>query len=121
VARVPLVPSTPRSNHSAAQKQTARPHHPCLQACRAARGRAAQPQRPQHASHRHPLLLKNKTPAPTTRACRRAVPLAIALLNPSAPSMPAVDTLSRLTHDADSEVAQSAVLGLGIIGAGGYG
>jgi len=32
--------------------------------------------------------------------------------------MPAVDTLSRLTHDSDSEVAQSAVLSLGIVGAG---
>uniref|UniRef100_A0A7S3QP44 26S proteasome non-ATPase regulatory subunit 2 homolog n=1 Tax=Dunaliella tertiolecta TaxID=3047 RepID=A0A7S3QP44_DUNTE len=49
---------------------------------------------------------------------RRAVPLAVAVLNPSAPNMPAVDTLSRLTHDADSQVAQSAVLALGIIGAG---
>lgn len=56
-----------------------------------------------------------------THTRRRAVPLAVALLNPSAPSMPAVDTLSRLTHDTDSEVAQSAVLGLGIVGAGVWG
>lgn len=45
--------------------------------------------------------------------CRRAIPLAIALLNVSKPDMNALDTLSRLSHDADSEVAQSAVLALG--------
>ena len=45
--------------------------------------------------------------------CRRAVPLAIALLHVSNPDMTALDTLSRLSHDADSEVAQSAVLSLG--------
>ena len=50
--------------------------------------------------------------------CRRAVPLALALLNVSAPDISAMDTLSRLSHDADSEVAQAAVLGLGVLGAG---
>lgn len=45
--------------------------------------------------------------------CRRAVPLAIALLNVSNPDMTALDTLSRLSHDADPEVAQCAVLALG--------
>lgn len=49
---------------------------------------------------------------------RRAVPLALALLNVSAPDVSAMDTLSRLSHDADTEVAQAAVLGLGILGAG---
>lgn len=49
---------------------------------------------------------------------RRAVPLALALLNVSAPDVTAMDTLSRLSHDADTEVAQAAVLGLGILGAG---
>lgn len=45
--------------------------------------------------------------------CRRAIPLAVALLHVSNPDMTALDTLSRLSHDADSEVAQSAVLALG--------
>ena len=49
---------------------------------------------------------------------RRAVPLAIAVLNISSPDMAAMDTLGRLSHDADSEVAQSAVLALGLVGAG---
>lgn len=45
--------------------------------------------------------------------CRRSVPLAIALLHVSEPSIGAVDTLSRLSHDADSEVAQNALVALG--------
>lgn len=49
---------------------------------------------------------------------RRAVPLAMALLNVSNPEMMAMDTLGRLSHDADPEVAQAAVLALGLIGAG---
>lgn len=49
---------------------------------------------------------------------RRAVPLAIAVLKVSDPDLVAMDTLSRLSHDADTEVAQNAVLALGIIGAG---
>lgn len=35
---------------------------------------------------------------------RRAVPLALALLNVSDPGQQVVDALSRLSHDADSEV-----------------
>jgi len=46
-------------------------------------------------------------------ARRRAVPLAVALLNVSNPAMSAMDALSRLSHDADAEVAQNAVLSLG--------
>ena len=49
---------------------------------------------------------------------RRGVPLALAILNVSNPEMPVMDTLSRLSHDTDAEVAMGAVLGLGIIGAG---
>lgn len=49
---------------------------------------------------------------------RRGVPLAVALLNTSSPALPAMDMLSRLTHDTDAGVAQNAVLALGIIGAG---
>mmetsp|Transcript_17190 Transcript_17190/g.44108 ORF Transcript_17190/g.44108 Transcript_17190/m.44108 type:complete len:912 (-) Transcript_17190:167-2902(-) len=49
---------------------------------------------------------------------RRAVPLAVALLNASNPNMQPMDMLSRLSHDTDSEVAHNAVLALGIMGAG---
>jgi 26S proteasome regulatory subunit N1 len=49
---------------------------------------------------------------------RRGVPLAVALLNASNPDMSAMDMLSRLSHDTDSEVAHNAVLALGIMGAG---
>lgn len=51
-------------------------------------------------------------------AVRRGVPLALALLNVSNPDITVVDTLSRLSHDVDAEVAMNAVMALGIIGAG---
>ena len=51
-------------------------------------------------------------------AVRAAVPLTLALLRPSQPDMAVMDTLSRLTHDSDVDVARAALLGLGIIGAG---
>ena len=44
---------------------------------------------------------------------RQAVPLAVALLNVSNPSLGAMDMLSRLSHDADMQVAQNAVVALG--------
>ena len=46
-------------------------------------------------------------------ACRRAIPLALALLNVSNPMLGAMDALSRLSHDTDAEVAQNAVVALG--------
>ncbi|XVE92732.1 hypothetical protein REPUB_Repub01dG0125000 [Reevesia pubescens] len=49
---------------------------------------------------------------------RRAVPLALALLCISNPKVNVMDTLSRLSHDTDSEVAMAAVISLGLIGAG---
>lgn len=49
---------------------------------------------------------------------RRAVPLALALLCISNPKVNVMDTLSRLSHDADSEVAMAAIISLGLIGAG---
>eukprot|EP00244_Chara_vulgaris_P006492 TRINITY_DN2463_c0_g1_i1.p1 TRINITY_DN2463_c0_g1~~TRINITY_DN2463_c0_g1_i1.p1 ORF type:complete len:270 (+),score=39.94 TRINITY_DN2463_c0_g1_i1:56-811(+) len=49
---------------------------------------------------------------------RRAVPLALALLSISNPKINVMDTLSRLSHDSDSEVAMGATIGLGLIGAG---
>lgn len=49
---------------------------------------------------------------------RRAVPLALALLNPSNPSMPVLDTLSKYSHDSDLDVALNAILAMGLVGAG---
>jgi len=49
---------------------------------------------------------------------RRAVPLALALLRISCPDYGIVDQMSRLTHDADSDVGLNAILGLGLLGAG---
>lgn len=49
---------------------------------------------------------------------RRGVPLALGLLSISQPQLAVVDTLSKLTHDKDPEVAQAAILGLGLVGAG---
>mmetsp|Transcript_13517 Transcript_13517/g.23360 ORF Transcript_13517/g.23360 Transcript_13517/m.23360 type:complete len:526 (+) Transcript_13517:1-1578(+) len=51
-------------------------------------------------------------------AVRRAVPLALALSNLSHPDVYAVDTLSKLSHDASPAVAQGAILGLGLVAAG---
>merc|ERR1712113_391835 len=48
---------------------------------------------------------------------RRAVPLALALISVSNPQLPILDTLSKFSHDADAEVAQNAIFGLGMIGA----
>ena len=45
---------------------------------------------------------------------RQAVPLAIALLFVSNPDVQALDALSRLSHDANLDVAQNAVLALGV-------
>ncbi|KAI9178285.1 hypothetical protein LWI28_024735 [Acer negundo] len=49
---------------------------------------------------------------------RRAIPLALGLLCISNPKVNVMDTLSRLSHDTDSEVAMAAVISLGLIGAG---
>lgn len=49
---------------------------------------------------------------------KRVVPLAIALLNVSNPDYAVIDQMSRLSHDGDAEVAQGAILGLGIVSAG---
>ena len=46
--------------------------------------------------------------------CRRAVPLAVALLSVSNPTVGVMDMLSRLSHDSDQEVAQNAILALGM-------
>ena len=49
---------------------------------------------------------------------KRALPLALALLNISNPDYAFVDQMSRLSHDNDPEVAQAAVIGMGLLGAG---
>ncbi|ORX53624.1 26S proteasome regulatory complex, non-ATPase subcomplex, Rpn1 subunit [Hesseltinella vesiculosa] len=49
---------------------------------------------------------------------RKAVPLALGLLCASNPQMSVLDTLSKYSHDSDSEVAASAILALGLVGAG---
>jgi 26S proteasome regulatory subunit N1 len=49
---------------------------------------------------------------------RRAVPLALGILSVSNPKISVMDTLSRLSHDTDSEVAMAATVSLGLIGAG---
>lgn len=49
---------------------------------------------------------------------RRTVPLALALLNPSNPAIPVLDTLSKHSHDSDLSVALNAIFAMGIVGAG---
>ncbi|KAG0487911.1 hypothetical protein HPP92_006722 [Vanilla planifolia] len=49
---------------------------------------------------------------------RRAVPLALGILCISNPKVNVMDTLSRLSHDTDSDVSMAAILSLGLIGAG---
>merc|ERR550534_510065 len=49
---------------------------------------------------------------------RRAVPLVVGLMNASNPKVPVIDLLSKLSHDADSEVAMGAIFSMGLIGAG---
>ncbi|KAF1985070.1 26S proteasome non-ATPase-like protein regulatory subunit 2 [Aulographum hederae CBS 113979] len=49
---------------------------------------------------------------------RKAVPLAMGLISPSNPQMKVYDTLSRYSHDNDSEVAINAIFAMGLLGAG---
>jgi len=49
---------------------------------------------------------------------KRAIPLGIALLFVSNAKQQAIDLLSKLSHDADADVAMGAVLGMGLVGAG---
>lgn len=49
---------------------------------------------------------------------KRAVPLALAILNISNPDFAVIDQLSRLTHDPDTEISQNAILALGVVSAG---
>lgn len=49
---------------------------------------------------------------------KRMVPMAIALLNVSNPDTSVTDTLSKLTHDSDENVARSAILAMGLVASG---
>merc|ERR1719199_1116802 len=49
---------------------------------------------------------------------RRAVPLALGFLHISNPKVTIIDTLSKLSHDADQDVAYGAIFAMGMIGAG---
>eukprot|EP00602_Paraphysomonas_sp_CaronLab_P000859 CAMPEP_0185030934 /NCGR_PEP_ID=MMETSP1103-20130426/18094_1 /TAXON_ID=36769 /ORGANISM="Paraphysomonas bandaiensis, Strain Caron Lab Isolate" /LENGTH=894 /DNA_ID=CAMNT_0027566249 /DNA_START=45 /DNA_END=2729 /DNA_ORIENTATION=- len=49
---------------------------------------------------------------------KRVVPLALALLYVSNPDYSVIDQLSRLSHDGDAHVAQSAIFSLGLVSAG---
>jgi len=51
-------------------------------------------------------------------AIRRAIPLALGLHSVSNPRLAVMDTLSKLSHDNDVDVARNAILALGMIGAG---
>lgn len=49
---------------------------------------------------------------------RRAVPLALGLISISNPKLSILDTLSKFSHDSDSEVAHNAIFAMGLVGAG---
>jgi len=49
---------------------------------------------------------------------RRTVPLALALCHISDPQYEVIDTLSRLSHDPNEQVSQSAIFAMGLAGAG---
>lgn len=49
---------------------------------------------------------------------RRVVPLALGLISISNPRLTIMDTLSKLSHDADERVSQNAIFAMGLIGAG---
>ncbi|XP_046404712.1 26S proteasome non-ATPase regulatory subunit 2 [Ischnura elegans] len=49
---------------------------------------------------------------------RRSVPLALGLISVSNPKLTILDTLSKFSHDSDSEVALNAIFAMGLAGAG---
>jgi len=49
---------------------------------------------------------------------KRTVPLAIGLLRVSNPEVTSMDLLNKLAYDSDKQVSKSAILALGLIGAG---
>lgn len=51
-------------------------------------------------------------------AIRRSVPLALGLISVSNPKLNILETLSKFSHDSDSEVAHNAIFAMGLVGAG---
>jgi len=49
---------------------------------------------------------------------KRAVPLALAILNLSNPKINTMDLLLKLSNDDDNELSQRSILAMGLIGAG---
>mmetsp|Transcript_37776 Transcript_37776/g.80694 ORF Transcript_37776/g.80694 Transcript_37776/m.80694 type:complete len:945 (-) Transcript_37776:128-2962(-) len=49
---------------------------------------------------------------------KRAVPLALGVLNISNPDFSVIDQLSRMSHDPDGEISQNAILAMGLTSAG---
>ena len=49
---------------------------------------------------------------------KRAVPLALGLISLSNPKISILDTLSKFSHDADSEVSYNSIFAMGLVGAG---
>ena len=49
---------------------------------------------------------------------RRAVPLALGLMSVSNPQLNTMETLSKFSHDPDTDTAHNAVFSLGLVGAG---
>jgi 26S proteasome regulatory subunit N1 len=49
---------------------------------------------------------------------KRSVPLALALVSVSNPQINVLETLSKFSHDSDSEVACNAIFAMGMVGAG---
>jgi 26S proteasome regulatory subunit N1 len=49
---------------------------------------------------------------------RKAVPLALGLVNASNPKLPILNTLSKYSHDNDLQVALNAIFAMGLVGAG---
>ncbi len=49
---------------------------------------------------------------------KRAVPLALGLISLSNPKLTILDTLSKFSHDSDSEVSYNSIFAMGLVGAG---
>lgn len=49
---------------------------------------------------------------------KRVIPLALAMLNLSNPKINVMDILFKLAYDTDSELAERAIIALGMVGAG---
>lgn len=49
---------------------------------------------------------------------KRIVPMALAVLSISNPKISAMDVLSKMAYDTDSEIAERAIVCLGLVGAG---